>query len=165
MKPEDLLERLRERGEDALLARGEVTVTLERDRLLETLAWLREDEGLAFRFLADVTCTDWPGRNPRMWLVYHLVSPASGARIRLKVGLSGDDLSLPSVTPAFPAAEWFEREVFDLYGVRFDGHPDLRRLLLPDGWEGHPLRKDHAMGGVATPYHGTSIPPADERGL
>ncbi|HVM11301.1 MAG TPA: NADH-quinone oxidoreductase subunit C [Actinomycetota bacterium] len=165
MSPEDLLERVRARHADALLARGEITLTVPREEILETLRWLRDDEALGFRFFADVSCTDWPDREPRMWLAYHLARPDASARIRVKVGLPGDDLSVPSVTPEFPAADWHEREMFDFFGVRFEGHPDLRRIMMPDGWEGHPLRKDHAMGGVSTPYHGASIPPADERGL
>jgi NADH-quinone oxidoreductase subunit C len=165
VKPEELLEHIRTRHEDALLARGEVTVTVARDDLLDTLAWLRDEPALAFGAVADVSCTDWPGRDPRIWMAYHMHSMEHGHRIRVKTGLSEDDLTVPTITPMFPAAVWQEREVFDFFGVRFDGHPDLKRILMPDDWEGHPLRKDHPLGGVPTMYHGASVPPPDQRGL
>ena len=158
-----LADRLRERFEDVLEARGEVAVTVPRDGLLDALRGLRDDEG--FDFLSDVSCSDWPGREPRIWMAYHLYSMETADRVRVRVGLPGDDLSLPSATEVFPAADWQEREVFDLFGVRFEGHPDLRRILMPDDWEGHPLRKDHPLGGVLTQYKGAFIPPPDERGL
>jgi NADH-quinone oxidoreductase subunit C len=81
----------------------------------------------------------------------------------VKVGLAADDPHVPSVTALFPTADWHEREVWDLFGLVFDGHPDLVRILLPDDWEGHPLRKDEELGGVETRYHGAFIPPVDER--
>ncbi|HZA60583.1 MAG TPA: NADH-quinone oxidoreductase subunit C [Actinomycetota bacterium] len=163
MRDEELLTRVRSRYADALLARGEVTVTVGREELVEALTWLRDEPDLAFRFLSDLSCTDWPGRDPRIWMAYHLFSLDHGHRVRVKTGLSEGDLTVPSVTPAFPAAVWHEREVFDFFGVEFRDHPDLRRILMPEGWEGHPLRKDHPLGGVATAYHGATIPPPDER--
>ena len=165
MQAEELGERLRDRFPDALVARGEVTLTVTREGLLDELGWLRDEPDLAFTFVSDVSCTDWPGREPRIWMAYHLHSFEHGHRIRVKVGLPEDDLQVPSVTPMFPAANWHEREVFDLFGVVFEGHPDLRRILLPDDWEGHPLRKDQPLGGVVTRYKGATIPPPDERGL
>jgi NADH-quinone oxidoreductase subunit C len=157
-----LAERIRERFDDVLVARGEVAVTVPRDGLLDALRGLR-DRG--FDFLSDVSCSDWPGREPRIWMAYHLYSMETADRVRVRVGLPGDDLSVPSATELFPAADWQEREVYDLFGVLFDGHPDLRRILMPDDWEGHPLRKDHPLGGVLTQYKGAFIPPPDERGL
>ena len=165
MRAEDLGERLRSRFADVALARDELTITLARDELLEALRYLRDEGDLSFGWLSDVTATDWPGREPRMWLAYHLFSLEYRHRVRLKVGLPGDDLTAPSVTEMFPTANWQEREVYDLFGIRFDGHPDLRRLLMPDDWSGHPLRKDHGLGGVATQYKGAYVPPPDERGL
>lgn len=165
MRAEELGGRLRDRFPDALIAREEVTLTVARERLLDELGWLRNEPDLAFAFVSDVSCTDWPGREPRIWMAYHLYSFEHGHRIRVKVGLPEDDLQVPSVTPMFPAANWHEREVFDLFGVVFEGHPDLRRILLPDDWEGHPLRKDQPLGGVVTRYRGATIPPPDERGL
>ena len=86
-------------------------------------------------------------------------------RLRLKVGLPGEDAQAPSVTPMFPTANWQEREVFDFYGIVFDGHPDLTRIMMPDDWEGYPLRKTEALGGVPTWFVGATMPPIDERGM
>jgi NADH-quinone oxidoreductase subunit C len=163
--PDELAGRLRERFDDVLTARGEVTMTIEREALLDALAFLRDDAALRFTFLADLSCTDWPGREPRMWMAYHLASPELGHRVRVKAGLPEDDLRMPSSTGLFAAADWQEREVYDLFGVDFDGHPDLRRILLPDEWEGFPMRKDEPLGGVPTQYKGAFVPPPDERGL
>lgn len=147
---------------DVVEARGEITVTVGRDELLESLAWLRDSQG--FTFLSCVTATDWPGNDPRFWIAYELRTIGGPVRrIRVKVGLSETDPHIPSVTAPFPTANWLERETFDLYGVVFDGHPDLVRILLPDDWEGHPLRKDEELGGVNTRYHGAFIPPVDTR--
>ncbi len=160
----ELERRLGERFADVLAARGEVTVTVDRDDLLDALGWL--SGRLGFDLVADVACTDWPGRDPRMWLSYVLASTTDGAaRVRVRVGLPPDDLRAPSITPAYPTANWFEREVYDFFGVTFDDHPDLRRIEMPDDWVGHPLRKDHPLGGVTTAYKGASIPPPDQRGL
>jgi NADH-quinone oxidoreductase subunit C len=161
---DDLAARLRERFDDVLVVRGEVTVTIDRQGLVDALALLRNDAGLRLTFLSDLSCTDWPGRDPRIWMAYHLASLDRGHRVRVKVGLPDGDLRVPSATQLFPAAAWQEREVFDLFGVTFDGHPDLRRVLMPDGWEGHPMRKDEPLGGVPTQYKGASVPPPDERG-
>jgi NADH-quinone oxidoreductase subunit C len=160
-----MVERLRERFPDVVVARGEVTVTVPREELLDAVRWLRGDRELAFDAVADISCTDWPGREPRVWMAYHLYSTRLGHRIRVKVGLPGDDLRVDTLTADFLAADWQEREVFDFFGVVFDGHPDLRRILMPEGWEGYPLRKDYPLGGVPTQYKGAFVPPPDERGL
>jgi NADH-quinone oxidoreductase subunit C len=160
-----LAERLRTRFDDVLVARDEVTATVAREDLLDALWWLRREKDLTLEVLSDVSCTDWPGREPRIWMAYHLSSMEAAHRVRVKVRLPGDDLRVASATEVFPAADWQEREVYDLFGVTFDGHPDLRRILMPDDWEGHPLRKDHPLGGVLTQYKGAFIPPPDERGL
>jgi NADH-quinone oxidoreductase subunit C len=165
VSPDELAGALRRRFDDVLVARGEVTITVDRDRLLDTLRFLRDDGDLRFVFLADVSCTDWPGREPRVWMAYHLSSPERNHRVRVKVGLPEADLRVPSAVPVFPAANWQEREVFDFFGVVFDGHPDLRRILMPDEWVGYPLRKDEPLGGVPTQYKGAYVPPPDERGL
>jgi NADH-quinone oxidoreductase subunit C len=162
---EELAGRLRERWPDVLAARDEVTITVDRGELVETLRGLRDDPELKLTFLADVSCTDWPGRDPRIWMAYHLLSPELGHRVRLKVGLPPDDLRVDSATEVFPAADWQEREVYDFFGVAFDGHPSLTRILMPDDWEGHPLRKDHPLGGVPTQYKGAWVPPPDQREL
>lgn len=113
--------------------------------LVPTCRALREAPGLAFTGFSNVTAVDfYPHRVPRFDVVYHLVSPHRRARVRLRVRV-GEGEPVPSVTGVWPGAGWPEREVFDLFGIVFDGHPDLRRLLMPDDWEGHPLRKDYPV--------------------
>jgi NADH-quinone oxidoreductase subunit C len=166
MLPTQLAARARLRFAETLFARGEVTVTVAPTDLIASLEYLRDEDDLRFTFLADVTCTDWPDVEPRFWVVYHLRSSELGHRIRVKAGLPGseDPPHVPSVTPMFPTANWHEREVYDFFGVIFDGHPDLRRIEMPEDWVGHPLRKDHPLSGVQTQYKGAFIPPPDERG-
>jgi NADH-quinone oxidoreductase subunit C len=156
-------DRLLERFPDAVRARGEVTLVVDRRELLDRLRELRDDDELSFDFLSDLTASDWPDREPRFWLAYHLSSSAHRRRVRVKVGLESEDAVAPSVVPLYPTADWFEREVYDFYGIEFDGHPDLRRIIMPDDWEGHPLRKDYGLGGVGTQYKGAFIPPVDTR--
>jgi NADH-quinone oxidoreductase subunit C len=131
----------------ALLDRDELTLTLERSALREACAILQSDAATRFNFLSDLTCVDWHPREPRFEVAYHLLSIPRKERVRLKVRLPGDDASVESVTSVWPAANFFEREVYDLFGVRFTGHPYLRRLLMPEDWEGHPLRKDYPVEG------------------
>jgi NADH-quinone oxidoreductase subunit C len=163
MRSADLAARVGDRFTDVLHARGEVTVVVGRDELVDALIRLRDQPDLSFRFLSSVTATDHPGREPRFWVVYELRSVEHAHRLRVKAGLPGDDPHVPTVTDLFPTANWHEREIWDLFGLVFDGHPDLDRILLPDDWEGHPLRKDEELGGVETRYHGAFIPPVDER--
>ncbi|MGZ4154566.1 MAG: NADH-quinone oxidoreductase subunit C, partial [Actinomycetota bacterium] len=127
------------------------------------LASVRDDADLRLDFLSSVTATDWPERTPRFWLAYELYSVEHKHRLRVKVGLPDEDPRVPSVTGLFPTANFQEREVFDLFGIGFDGHPDLRRILMPEGWEGYPLRKTEELGGVNTQYKGAFIPPVDKR--
>lgn len=161
----DLAERIRPRWPDVLVARDEVTVIVDRADLPEALAWLREEPEVECGFLSSLTATDWPEREPRFWVAYELRSIAQHHRVRVKVGLSEADPKIPSVTPAYPTANWHEREVFDFYGIVFEGHPNLVRILLPDDWEGHPLRKDEELGGVDTWFKGAFVPPVDRRGM
>jgi NADH-quinone oxidoreductase subunit C len=163
VNPAELASRVRTRLADAVVARGEMTVVVAREELLEALAFLREDPELQLDFLSSVTATDHPGVNPRFWVVYELKSVAHHHRLRLKVGLAEDDARLPSVAAMFPGANWHERETWDFYGIAFDGHPDLTRILLPDDWDGFPLRKTEELGGVNTRFHGAFIPPVDTR--
>jgi NADH-quinone oxidoreductase subunit C len=159
----DLAERVRRRHPDVVVARGEATVLVDRDGLLEALRAFRDDEELRLDFLSSVTATDWPGRDPRFWVVYELSSTGRHHRLRVKVGLPEDDVRVSSVSGLYPTANWHERETYDFYGVEFQGHPNLRRILLPDGWEGWPLRKTEELGGVDTRFHGAFIPPVDRR--
>ena len=163
MSPDELAERIGARVAEILVARGETTLVVDRTDLVPTLQWLRDDPDLSFGSLLSVTATDWPGRNPRFWVVYELRSMEHRHRLRVKVGLAEDDPTVPSVTPTFPTANWHERETFDFFGIEFDGHPDLTRILLPDGWDGFPLRKTEELGGVNTRFHGAFIPPVDRR--
>ena len=165
MRPDQLALRLRDRHPEAFVARGEVTVTVTPNDLLGALDHLRTDPGLDFDFLPDLTCTDWPGKEPRFWVVYHLLSTEHMHRVRVKVGLPSESARIPSVTPMFPTANWLEREVFDFFGVVFDGHPDLRRIEMPEDWVGFPLRKNEPLAGVNPQYKGAFIPPPDQRGL
>ncbi len=163
MRAEDLADRIRARHPDVVVVRDEVTLFLEREELLSSLDGLREDPELSLDFLSSLTATDWPGREPRFWVVVELLSIAHRHRLRVKVGVPEDDARVPSLSSLFPTADWHEREVYDFYGIEFEGHPDLRRILLPDDWEGWPLRKDEELGGVPTRYQGAFIPPVDRR--
>ena len=120
-------------------------VFVDAGRNREVLAWLKDDPAEGYDFLADVTAVDFhPNRQPRFDLVYHLVSPHRRARVRLKVRIDAQE-SIETLSLLYPGAGWPEREVFDLFGIVFDGHADLRRLMMPDDWEGHPLRKDYPV--------------------
>jgi NADH-quinone oxidoreductase subunit C len=165
MDPTELAGRLRHSFKNALESFGEVTMVVAPEDLHSTLVSLRDDPDLAFAFLADITATDWPGQDPRYWIAYELASFQHGHRVRLKVGLPAASPRVPSVTPLHPAANWLEREVFDFFGIFFEGHPDLRRIEMPEDWEGHPLRKDEPLAGVNTQYKGAFIPPPDQRGI
>jgi NADH-quinone oxidoreductase subunit C len=124
-----------------------MTIYVERSAIREACALLRDNSGCPFNYLADITCVDWYPSEPRFEVIYHLLSIPNKERVRLKVRLSGDGPALDSVTSVWPGANYFEREVFDLFGVRFNGHPYLRRILMPENWEGHPLRKDYPVEG------------------
>ncbi|HSJ49706.1 MAG TPA: NADH-quinone oxidoreductase subunit C [Actinomycetota bacterium] len=164
MRPAELAERVRTHAPDVVVAREEVSVVLDRGMLVRTLSAVRDDPELALDFLVSVTATDWPGRRPRFWVTYELASTEHHHRLRVKVGLEDHDPRLPSVVSLFATADWHERETFDFYGIEFEGHPYLRRILLPEGWEGWPLRKDEELGGVNTRYKGGAfIPPVDRR--
>ncbi|HEY7755611.1 MAG TPA: NADH-quinone oxidoreductase subunit C [Actinomycetota bacterium] len=159
----ELGDRLRSRYPDVIVVRSEATVLVAREELLDLLAELGEDEDLSFDLLVSVTATDFPGRRPRFWVSYELYSTTHRHRLRVKVGLDEDDARVPSVVGLYPTADWHERETYDFFGIDFEGHPDLRRILLPEGWEGWPLRKDEELGGVDTRYRGAFIPPIDRR--
>ena len=127
--------------------RGETTVVVARENLQRMAEFLVNDAGMRFAFLSDITAVDKFPIEPRFELNYHLLSLERRARLRLKVRLAGADPVVPSMVPVWPAANWHEREAFDLMGIRFEGHPDLTRILMPDDWEGYPLRKDYPVEG------------------
>jgi NADH-quinone oxidoreductase subunit C len=121
---------------------GDWTLIVGRDRLLDVMRHLRDAPGAQFNFCSDVTATDWPPRAERFDVIYCLYSIPLRVKVR-----AADGVSVPSIAPLWPAAGWLEREVFDLFGIVFDGHPDLRRILMPDEWQGHPQRKDYPLEG------------------
>jgi NADH-quinone oxidoreductase subunit C len=127
--------------------RDEMTIYIAREAIREACAVLRDDLSCPFNYLSDVTAVDWYPSEPRFEVVYHLFSIPTRERVRLKVKLNSDMAALDSVTSVWPGANYFEREVFDLFGVRFNGHPYLRRIQMPENWEGHPLRKDYPVEG------------------
>ncbi len=142
-----LLRSLKERFGERILAieafRGDATAVLAPAALLEVATFLRDEARPAFDMLLDVTAVDFLGRRPRFEIVYHLVSTGDASRVRLKLPVEEETPSVPSLVPVWPGANWLERETFDMYGIRFDGHPDLRRIYLYDEFIGHPLRKDY----------------------
>ena len=133
--------------EGAKWDREEFAIVLQRESLREACALLRDDPQTQFNFLSDITCVDWYPSEPRFEVVYSLLSIPRKDRVRIKVRLAGSDPNVESLTSLWPGANFFEREVFDLFGIRFNGHPYLRRIMMPDDWEGHPLRKDYPVEG------------------
>jgi len=132
---------------EAVEFRGELTIVVPRDHIRRVAEFLLSDAEMKFTFLADLSGVDRFPVEPRFEVNYHLLSLERRERLRLKVRVPGDDPRVETVTPVWPTANWHERETFDLFGVRFEGHPDLRRILLPENWEGHPLRKDYPVEG------------------
>jgi len=125
--------------------RNELTLIIESAFIRDACFFLRDRQ--AFNFMSDLTCVDMHPREPRFEVIYHLLSHSKKERIRLKVQLPGDDPVLESIVPVWPASNFFEREIFDLFGVRFLGHPNLKRIMMPDDWKGNPLRKDYPVEG------------------
>jgi NADH-quinone oxidoreductase subunit C len=128
------------------VAYHELNVTARASDIVAVMRFLRDDARCQFINFIDVTAVDWPGREQRFDVVYHLLSPKLNLRIRVKTP-TDEDTAVPSIIDVFPGAEWFERETYDLYGVVFTGHPDMRRILTDYGFEGHPLRKDFPLTG------------------
>jgi NADH-quinone oxidoreductase subunit C len=144
---EDLAERatagLGDRIIESAHAFGELTLTVHRSTIIEVIQWLRGDGFVSF---VDVCGVDYPERGERFDVVYHLLSPKKNIRVRVKLATDENE-PVPSITGIFPGADWFEREAYDLYGILFSGHPDLRRILTDYGFDGHPLRKDFPLTG------------------
>ena len=128
------------------VANGELTVNAIPGDIVKLAAFLRDDERCQFWSIVDITAVDWPSRERRFDVVYHLLSPKQNLRVRVKLEVD-ERTPVPSIISVFPGANWFERETYDLYGVLFTGHPDMRRLLTDYGFEGHPLRKDFPLTG------------------
>ena len=150
--------------EKVVIDRGEITFFIRREALSSVVKHLRDDDKLRFEFCSSVSGVHYPHESGReLHVVYHLLSMSYRRRLRLEVTTPDDDRHIPSVVPVYPTADWHERETWDFFGVVFDGHPALTRILMPDDWIGHPQRKDYPLGGIPVEYKGGTIPPPDER--
>jgi NADH-quinone oxidoreductase subunit C len=147
--------------------RDELTIHIAREHIAAVCKHFRDDPALRFELLSGVSGVDYLAREgadgERLHSVYHLTSMTYRRRIRLEVSVTDADPHIPSVTAVYPTADWQERETWDLFGIVYDGHPALTRIMMPDDWDGHPQRKDYPLGGVPVEYKGASIPPPDER--
>ncbi|RJQ84589.1 NADH-quinone oxidoreductase subunit C [Amycolatopsis panacis] len=144
--------------------RGEITFYVDRDHLVQLATILRDDPGLRFELLSSVSGVDYGVDVPqRLHSVYHFTSMTYRRRIRLEVTLDIEDPHVPSLVGLYPTADWQEREAYDMFGIVYDGHPALTRILMPDDWDGHPQRKDYPLGGIPVEYKGAEIPPPDQR--
>jgi NADH-quinone oxidoreductase subunit C len=132
---------------EARFDREELTIVVDRPAIREACVRLKDDPACPFNFLSDITCVDWYPSDPRFEVIYHLLSIPKKERVRLKVRLNNESPVVESLTSVWPGANFFEREVFDLFGIRFTGHPYLRRIMMPEDWEGYPLRKDYPVEG------------------
>ncbi len=150
--------------ERVVIHRGEITFHFRRQDLPFVAQMLRDDAALRFEFCAGVSGVHYPEDTGReLHAVYHLLSMTHNRRIRLEVSAPDEDPHIPSIVTIYPTNDWHERETYDMYGIVFDGHPALTRILMPDDWPGHPQRKDYPLGGIPVEYKGGSIPPPDER--
>jgi len=144
--------------------RGEITFHVAREHLRTLVRHLRDDAHLRFEFCSGVSGVHYPAESGcELHAVYHLQSMTHNRRIRLEVSAPDDDPHIPSVVPTYPTADWHERETYDMFGIIFDGHPALTRILMPDDWPGHPQRKDYPLGGIPVEYKGATIAPPDQR--
>ena len=145
-------DKLAGRVRESIVAYGELTMVVEPDDIVEVLTFLKDDVQCQFICLIDICGADYPSREKRFEVVYHLLSPRQNQRIRVKLS-TDEDTPVPSAVDVFPGANWYEREVYDFYGVLFTGHPDLRRILTDYGFEGHPLRKDFPLTGYSEVHY------------
>jgi NADH-quinone oxidoreductase subunit C len=143
--------------------RDELTLHLDREHLLGVAKVLRDNENLRFELCSSVSGVDYLGTANRLHSVVHLTSMTYRRRVRLEVAVSLEDPHVPSLAGLYPTADWQERETFDMFGIVYDGHPALTRILMPDDWDGFPQRKDYPLGGIPVQYKGATIPPPDER--
>ena len=144
--------------------RGEITYYVRREHLLALCRTLRDDPALRFELCSSVSGVDYgDGVSQQLHSVYHLTSMTYRRRIRLEVAVDVEDAHVPSVVSVYPTADWHEREAWDMFGIVYDGHPALTRILMPDDWEGHPQRKNYPLGGIPVEYKGAEIPPPDQR--
>ncbi len=151
--------------ERVVVDRGEMTIFVAREHLVGVARALRDDPALRFEMCTGVSGVHYPHEVGReLHAVYYLLSITNGGRrIRLEVTCPDDDRHIPSIVEVYPANDWHERETWDMFGIEFDGHPALTRILMPDDWPGHPQRKDYPLGGIPVEYKGATIPPPDQR--
>ncbi|MGB7981740.1 MAG: NADH-quinone oxidoreductase subunit C [Candidatus Nanopelagicales bacterium] len=150
--------------EKAVVDRGELTLYIAREHLLAVARELRDEPGLRYEVCHSVSGVHYPADAGReLHAVLHLLSMTHRRRLRLEVTCPDTDPHVPSVTSVWPSADWHERETWDMFGVIFDGHPALTRILMPDDWPGHPQRKDYPLGGIPVEYKGATTPPPDQR--
>src|SRR4051794_26227926 len=150
--------------ESVVIDRGEITFHVRREDLAQVARLLRDDPALRFEFCSGVSGVHYPDDPGReLHAVYHLLSMTFNRRIRVEVSCPDGDPHIPSIVATYPTNDWHERETFDMFGIVFDGHPALTRVLMPDDWPGHPQRKDYPLGGIPVEYKGGTIPPPDER--
>ncbi|GAA2387627.1 NADH-quinone oxidoreductase subunit C [Catellatospora methionotrophica] len=149
--------------ERVVIDRGELTLHIVPAKIAEVCQILRDDMSLRYELCSSVSGVDYIAEERRLHVVYHLTSMTYRRRIRLECAVTAAEPHLPSVTTVYPTADWQERETYDMFGVIFDGHPNLTRILMPDDWDGHPQRKDYPLGGVPVEYKGAEIPPPDSR--
>ncbi|MQA13726.1 MAG: NADH-quinone oxidoreductase subunit C [Pseudonocardiaceae bacterium] len=167
---DELIAAMDERGvpaeavQQVTVDRGEITYYVRREHLVALCRALRDDPGLRFELCSSVSGVDYGvDVEQRLHTVYHLTSMTYRRRIRLEVAVDVDDAHVPSVVEVYPTADWHEREAYDMFGIVYDGHPALTRILMPDDWDGHPQRKDYPLGGIPVEYKGAEIPPPDQR--
>jgi NADH-quinone oxidoreductase subunit C len=150
--------------ERVVVHRGEITFHVRREDLVVVAKMLRDEPTLRFEFCSGVSGVHFPDdTGHELHAVYHLLSMTHNRRIRLEVTAPDADPHIPSLVPVYPTNDWHERETFDMFGIVFDGHPALTRILMPDDWPGHPQRKDYPLGGIPVEFKGGSIPPPDQR--
>ncbi len=149
---------------NVVIHRGEITFHVRREDLVAVAQHLRDDPRMRFEFCAGVSGVNYPDdKGAELHAVYHLLSMTYNRRIRLEVSMPDADPHVPSLVAVYPTNDWHERETYDMFGIIFDGHPSLTRILMPDDWPGHPQRKDYPLGGIPVEYKGGSIPPPDQR--
>ena len=147
-----------------LFDRGELTIFVPREHLRETVKAFRDDAHLRFEICVSVSGVHYPQQTgAELHVVYHLLSITHNRRVRLEVTAPENDPHVPSVVATYPMADWHERETWDMFGILFDGHPSLTRILMPDDWVGHPQRKDYPLGGIDIQYKGATVPAPDHR--
>ncbi|GAA4225106.1 NADH-quinone oxidoreductase subunit C [Streptosporangium album] len=150
--------------ERVVVDRGELTFHVKRERLLEVARILRDDPALRFELSLGVSGVHYPHlEGEELHAVIHLCSITHNRRLRIEVSCPDSDPHIPSTVPVYPTHDWHERETWDFFGIVFDGHPALTRIMMPDDWDGHPQRKDYPLGGIPVEYRGAQVPAPDER--